>query len=95
MKVETFEGRLLKSRVHKILGGELEKSKFIPTPLGGPWLERWARSFALVALAKVLALVPSTQMIRYLLDFLETACLYGCVLSGVHGGKKRVFDPLK
>lgn len=94
MKVETFEDRL-KSRVHRILGGKLEKSKFITPPLGGPWLERWVRGFALVALAKDLALVPSTQRIRYPLDFLETTCMDGCVLSRVHGGKKRVFDPLK
>jgi hypothetical protein len=41
--MKTFEDRLLKGRVQRILGDELEKFNFIPRPLGGPWLERLDR----------------------------------------------------
>lgn len=51
-EMKTFEDRLLKGRVHRILGNELEKFNFIPTPLGGPWLERWERLKVLVAFAE-------------------------------------------
>lgn len=36
-EVEPYEDRLLRSRVHRVLGGELEKLKLIPKPLGGSW----------------------------------------------------------